>query len=69
MLRHDLPHDHFEQYIERIQQLTSQDLLSVQKNIYNRSTWVIGAGGVASVIESAIAPFAGRVLTWDAAGY
>lgn len=69
MLLHDLPHDHFERYIQRIQQLTAEDLLSVQKHIYNRSTWVIGAGGVASVIEPAIAPFAGSVLTWDAAGY
>lgn len=69
LLQFNLPFDHYERYIKRIQQLTAADLLSVQQRLYDRSRWVVGAAGVASEIESAIAPFASQVRPWNAKGY
>ncbi len=69
LLQFDLPFDHYEHYIRRIQELTSTDLLEVQRRIYDRTRWVVGAAGVASEIESAIAPFVAQVRPWNAEGY
>jgi predicted Zn-dependent peptidase len=69
LLQFDLPYDHYEQYIQRVQQLTASDLLEVQRRIYDRSRWVVGAAGVASEIEYAIAPFTSEVRLWNAQGY
>ena len=69
LLQFDLPFDHYEHYIRRIQELTSTDLLEVQRRIYDRTRWVVGAAGVASEVESAIAPFVAQVRPWNAEGY
>lgn len=69
LLQFNLPFDHYERYIRRVQELTPADLLEVQRRIYDRTRWVVGAAGVASEITSAIASFAEQVRPWNAEGY
>lgn len=69
ILQFNLPFDHYERYIERIQAFTPETLLDVQRRIFGADAVVIGAGGVRSVIEPAIAPFAAVIESWNSDGY
>jgi predicted Zn-dependent peptidase len=69
ILQFNLPFDHYERYIERIQSFTPESLLDVQRRMFGADAMVIGAGGVRSVIEPAIAPFAGVIESWNSDGY
>lgn len=69
LLQFNLPFDHYEHYIRRVQELTATELLEVQRRIYDRTRWVVGAAGVASEITSAISSFTEQVRPWNAEGY
>ncbi|MBU3699299.1 MAG: insulinase family protein [Candidatus Kapabacteria bacterium] len=69
LLTYSLPFDFFEHYVRRIQELTADDLIDVQRRLYSTDTWVVGASGVPALVESAIQPYVDVVEPWNRQGY
>ncbi|MBM4178986.1 MAG: insulinase family protein [Ignavibacteria bacterium] len=69
IVQYHLPFDYFDRHIERLQQITPDSALSMQKQYYSASNWIVGISGVSSVIEQALAPHVQHMQTWHPEGY
>jgi predicted Zn-dependent peptidase len=69
IVNYELPFDYFEQYVRRVQELAPDDLLPVQSALFSTASWVVGAAGVTTLVESAISPFVNSVSHWDRQGF
>ena len=69
MIHHQVPMSYYNSYVERLQQLTPDDVREAQRTYFTRDAWVVGLAGREDVIRPALDGMVSSVDVWTPEGY
>jgi predicted Zn-dependent peptidase len=69
MIHHQVPMSFYNTYVERLQQLTPDDVREAQRTYFTRDAWVVGLAGREDVIRPALDGMVETIETWTPEGY
>ncbi|MBU3742496.1 MAG: insulinase family protein, partial [Candidatus Kapabacteria bacterium] len=67
ILQFDLPDDYYTTYVERLQQVTLEECMDVQRRYFDPSMWSMGICGNARVVHDALEGLVERIVHMDPA--